>query len=149
MRVAIIYTSMSGNTKDFAELIHDALKDDYDVKVQRLEAHNDQSEWFLPNEYDALILGTYTWGKGELPIIQKDYAYYIHQKPPHVYVFGTGDTQFGEENYCSGAVKLGKYYNSPLRVAKVEQTPRDSQLQPALDWIEELKDELNKIKGEF
>lgn len=142
-KVAVIYTSMSGNTKLFAELIQQNINDVCSVvDIFRLEADG------VPDvkKYDSLIIGTYTWGKGQLPPIQKDFAYEIQHKPKNVFVFGTGDTQFGEENFCNGALKLGKYYNTELEVGRVEQSPTDSQEKVALRWIEKLKRKLEELK---
>lgn len=143
----IVYTSMSGNTKYFADMVKEELeKEGIRVDSYRLELGNTPTDRNFIEKYDAVIFGTYTWGKGELPIRHKDYAYEIHFKPKNSFVFGTGDTQFGEENFCKAAEKLAKYYNSPLPAGKVEQVPTDSQEPIALEWIESLKTELKKIE---
>ena len=48
-----------------------------------------------PREFDAMIIGSFTWDKGATPDEVKDFVADIGYKPENVYVFGTGDTQFG------------------------------------------------------
>lgn len=124
-------------------MIHEELLNhQFESDIYRLELF----EEIDVRKYDALVLGTYTWGKGQLPIIHKDFAYELQHKPDNVFVFGTGDTQFGMNNYCNAAEKLARYYNSDLEVGKVEQAPTDSQEEVAKKWIKKLITKLEELK---
>lgn len=62
--ILMVYASMSGNTQEIAEAIAEGvrstgatleIKEVFDSTAQELES------------YDAILLGAYTWGDGELP----------------------------------------------------------------------------------
>lgn len=90
-----------------------------------------------PSQYDALFVGSFTWGKGETPDIVKDFVYEIGYKPPVVFVFGTGDTQFGGDTlFCHAAEKLAKFYQSAYPPLKIEQSPRGTQEELVKNWTE-------------
>lgn len=63
-RIVIIYTSMSGNTEAMAWAIASG------VRATGLEVEVKDSLEIMPNEllnYQGIMLGTYTWGDGEIP----------------------------------------------------------------------------------
>lgn len=132
VRVLICYISYSGNTKEVAELISSELN------KKNIETEINLIEYDLlpdPSKYDAMLLGTFTWGEGQVPDEVKDFIYDIGYKPPNVFVFGTGDTQFGGDDlFCNAAEKVAKFYNSPLPPLKIEQSPRGSQEKTVIDW---------------
>lgn len=134
MRVIICYLSYSGNTEEVAELL----------KVQ-LEASNVNIDMYsigygiIPNliEYDLIFLGTFTWDQGSTPEEMKDFAREVGGKPNNIYIFGTGDTQFGGDDlFCKAVDKLVRFYNSSYPGLKIEQSPRGSQEKLVSKWLE-------------
>ncbi|MBS4199413.1 flavodoxin [Bacillus sp. FJAT-49732] len=132
MRVLICYASFSGNTKETAELIAETLmKEQYDIKLYRIGTGQIPD----PSLFDVMMIGSFTWAKGATPNDVKDFVYEIGYKPPHVYVFGTGDTQFGGDYlFCNAVEKLAKFYNSSYEPLKIEQSPRGSQESKVIAW---------------
>ncbi len=132
VRILICYASWSGNTKEVAEIIKSTLvENQFNVTMYRMGS----GEIPDPSDFDAMIIGSFTWGKGKTPPLVKDFVYDIGYKPPNVYVFGTGDTQFGGDDlFCNAAVKLGKFYETPYKVLKIEQSPRNSQEDIVVNW---------------
>ena len=130
----IAYATWSGNTEEVAEIIEEVfLKSDIDVTRYRIGTGP------IPNvnEFDALIIGSFTWDKGATPDEVKDFVADVGYKPPNVYVFGTGDTQFGGDAlFCSAAVKLARFYESKYAPLKIEQSPRGTQETDVINWTE-------------
>lgn len=67
-KILIAYASMSGNTESIADLIKVSL-DAFDHEVVLQEMEGMDAEELLA--YDGIILGSYTWGDGELPLKRK------------------------------------------------------------------------------
>ncbi len=130
----IVYASMSGNTQEVADLIDNELSElGAIVLTHRIGAELAPD----PREFDAMIIGTYTWDKGATPDEVKDFAAELGYKPDNVYVFGTGDTQFGGDAlFCNAAVKLARFYESEYPVMKVEQSPRGTQEEVVRNWAQ-------------
>ncbi|WP_062104874.1 flavodoxin [Bacillus niameyensis] len=134
VRILICYASLSGNTKEVAEMIQSRLvREHFQIELYRIDSGMIPD----PSQYDAMIVGTYTWDKGSTPEEVKDFVYEIGYKPPNVFVFGTGDTQFGGDLlFCRAAEKIAKFYNSRYKPLKIEQSPRGSQEVRVIDWTE-------------
>ncbi|RRN72281.1 flavodoxin [Peribacillus simplex] len=124
-KVAIVYHSAGGNTKALAEAIGSLLPGAGLYQLHEFDLDT------LP-DYDALIVGTYTWGNGELPA--KSAALYkeLEQLPiAHLKtgVFGTGETNY---NHFCGAVDHFRdmlFAKSQLAVTlKIEQMYQESDL---------------------
>ena len=69
-KILIAYASMSGNTESIADLIKVSL-DAFDREVVLQEMEGMDAEELLA--YDGIILGSYTWGDGELPFEAEDF----------------------------------------------------------------------------
>lgn len=134
MRVLIAYLSYSGNTLEVAEYIEEKLlTEGIDVDMHRIGIDPPVN---MP-DYDYLFLGTFTWDYGCTPDEVKDFILEVGYKPENVAVFGTGDTQFGEEeDFCKAVDKLVTFYNSKWEGLKIEQSPRGSQEQLIDQWLE-------------
>lgn len=134
VRILISYASYSGNTEETAKMIQTRLDmDGCETEMYRIGKGPIPD----PSCFDAMLLGSFTWGKGSTPGIVKDFVYELGWKPPNVYVFGTGDTQFGGDDlFCKAADKLAKFYRSPLKPLKIEQSPRGSQEKDVNNWTE-------------
>ncbi|MDW0118846.1 flavodoxin [Sporosarcina thermotolerans] len=128
----IAYASWSGNTEEVAEIVEETLlSEGLDVTVHRI------GNGPIPNprQFDAMIIGSFTWDKGATPDKVKDFVADISYKPENVYVFGTGDTQFGgDELFCHAADKLKRFYESKYEPLKIEQSPRGIQEKKVIEW---------------
>jgi flavodoxin I len=136
VRILISYASFSGNTKEVAEIIEQRLaKEGCAVEMHRIGRLNRTIP--DPSQFDLFFLGTFTWGKGDTPHIVKDFVLQIGYKPPNVFVFGTGDTQFGGDDlFCKACDKLATFYGSTYAPLKIEQSPRGSQEPNVTKWTE-------------
>jgi flavodoxin I len=114
MKAAIVYTSVTGNTKELAEYVYQIfLRQSVDLKIYRIE----EFPLVHLSSYHAVVIGTYTWGSGEIP--KEMWALYqafesLEKKDITTAVFGTGDSFY--PNYC-GAVNQFRdmlYTNSNL-----------------------------------
>lgn len=101
MRACLIYTSITGNTKAVMEMISDALTQS-DIKPQLIHVRDLDFET-LPG-YDYLIVGTYTFGNGDIPREMMPLYHYLSQTDlRHVRsaIVGTGDRFYP---YFCGAI---------------------------------------------
>ncbi|MBO0586759.1 flavodoxin [Sporosarcina sp. E16_8] len=128
----IVYASWSGNTQEVAEMIEETLvAENIAVTTYRIGGG------IIPNprDFDAMIFGSFTWEQGSTPDEVKDFVADVGYKPDNVYVFGTGDTQFGGDAlFCHAAVKLARFYASPYEPLKIEQSPRGIQQEKVIEW---------------
>ncbi len=118
MKIAIVYHSAGGNTKALADMIASYLPEASLFKVTNFDPTTLSS-------YTGLLVGTYTWGDGELPA--KMIPFYKELEAHTIShlvtgVFGTGETNY--HHFC-GAVNQFRdmlYVHSSLAVTlKIEQ----------------------------
>ncbi|MFC7440499.1 flavodoxin [Laceyella putida] len=64
VKIIMIYTSMTGNTEEMAELIAEGIREQGWVLDMKEVMDADVSEL---QDYEGILLGAYTWGDGELP----------------------------------------------------------------------------------
>lgn len=133
----IVYASLSGNTQEVAEIIAEELTGvGVEVTKYRIGGVGSCPH---PAAYDAMFIGSYTWARGTTPDEVKDFVANLGYKPAPVYVFGTGDTQFGGDDlFCAAAIKLARFYNSPAAPLKIEQSPRGVQENKVREWVREV-----------
>lgn len=102
-KILIVYASLTGNTEEIAELIAVGIKTAGGQAV--LKSVTDCNAFEI-REYEAVLLGAYTWGDGELPDEFLDFYEELDElelQGINAAAFGSGDT--GYEIYC-GAVDL-------------------------------------------
>lgn len=130
----IAYATWSGNTEEVAQIIEETFR-----------RHHVEASLFRigsgpipdPADFDCMMVGSFTWEKGATPDEVKDFVLDVGYKPERVYVFGTGDTQFGGDAlFCAAAVKLAKFYNSTYPPLRIEQSPRGTQEVEVIEWAE-------------
>lgn len=98
--IAVIYGSSTGNTKLVAELIKSKIKD---FNVNLLDVSKAKPEDVLV--YDNLILGTSTWGIGDL---QDDWDTFIPKfkklnlSGKNIALFGLGDSASYSDSFVDG-----------------------------------------------
>lgn len=126
MKACIVYTSTTGNTEEVATAIYNQLVSHIDTDLMSI----DNFELSTINMYDYFIIGTYTWGNGQLPTEMKALYQTIEthaNKHLRTAVFGTGDRFYP---FFCGAVDRFRdmlYEKTDLAVTfKVELSPQQS-----------------------
>ncbi|PXW88977.1 flavodoxin I [Streptohalobacillus salinus] len=126
MKACIVYTSTTGNTEEVATAIYNQLVSHIDTDLMSI----DNFEFSTINMYDYFIIGTYTWGNGQLPTEMKALYQRIEthaNKHLRTAVFGTGDRFY--PLFC-GAVDRFRdmlYEKTDLAVTfKVELSPQQT-----------------------
>lgn len=137
MKIAIIYTSKTGNTEDLVQLIQQLFRQKkVDVSLYRI----DQFPLSDLNKYEAVIVGTYTWGNGNIPKEMMEIYHALESqnlKNLVTAVVGTGDS--GYPKFC-GAVDefknmLYKYTNLVVTL-KIEVTPQMKDLDRCIRFVD-------------
>lgn len=62
--IIMVYASMSGNTENMALEIAEGIRESGE-EVDILEAF--EADGSILNDYNGILIGTYTWGNGDLP----------------------------------------------------------------------------------
>ena len=105
--ICVIYGSSTGTCQGLAEKISQQIgvQDDGIIDVQNLSAD-------VVNKYDVLILGTSTWGAGEMQDDWYDGVKVLKQaglQGKAVAVFGCGDSESYSDTFCGG---IADFYNA-------------------------------------
>lgn len=101
--ILLCYATMSGNTELAARLIEKGIKSEGLEVITYDLADMDAT---ILKEYEAIILGSYTWGDGDLPDECLDFYDDLQEIDLHgkkVAIFGSGDSSY--PTYC-GAVDV-------------------------------------------
>jgi flavodoxin I len=147
MRIAIIYSSRTGNTEELVNYLYELFLSHL-AKVELYRV--DQFSLSRLIEYDAVVIGTYTWGDGEIPpemILL--YEAFENQNVKNVLtgVVGTGDRFY--PHFC-GAVDEFRdmlYVRTDLAVTlKVELSPQQSDKERCTKFVEII---LQRMKNKF
>lgn len=99
-RIVLIYASMTGNTEMMAEAVVKGIQETGE-EVKVIDVMNGVFAKDLL-EYDGILLGSYTWGDGELP---DDFLEFYEEmdgidlRGKKAAVFGSGDT--GYNHFCA------------------------------------------------
>ncbi|KAF1699067.1 flavodoxin [Pseudoxanthomonas jiangsuensis] len=125
MRILIAFTSLSGNTRDVARQVR-----------ARCEAAGHQVSWIEAGvqtladagdpRHDLYLLGAWTDNAGRTPGEMKALIAELVEavgKPPRLAVFGTGETQWGEEYYCGAVRRIAAFFGSGYPRLEIEQMP--------------------------
>lgn len=123
-KIAIVYTSVTGNTKAVADMLNELMPaEQFEVELWKIE----EFPFVELSRCDALLIGTYTWGSGEIPKEMQTLYEAIEnlgRKNLITAVFGTGDSFFAE--FC-GAVNRFRdmlYVHTTLAATlKIELAP--------------------------
>ena len=137
MKIAIVYSSKTGNTEELVYLIQELfIRKNVVVKLFRIE----QFQMNELNNYEAIVIGTYTWGNGNIPHeMMGIFRAFETQDMKNIVtaVVGTGDS--GYPNFC-GAVDEFKsmlYYHTHLAVTlKIEVSPQKEDLSRCIRFVE-------------
>lgn len=131
MNIALVYTSKTGNTKELMDILCNLFREHHQQQVQLY--HINSFPLTSLDDYDAMIVGTYTWGSGDIPKEMTPlYHAFEQQNVKHLItgVVGTGDRFY--PNFC-GAVDEFRdmlFVHTNLAVTlKVELTPQTQDLE--------------------
>ncbi|MFZ3576834.1 flavodoxin [Virgibacillus sp. DJP39] len=93
-KILLLYTSVTGNTEEIAVAIADMLqKYDHTISIKTFDMDAIDVEEI--KEYDALLVGTYSWDDGAMPYEVEDFYDELEDADISgklVGVFGSGDT---------------------------------------------------------
>ncbi|WP_024892152.1 flavodoxin [Luteimonas huabeiensis] len=126
MRILIAFASLSGNTRDVARMIR-----------ARCEAAGHSVTWIEADvqtladatdrpAHDLYLLGAWTDNAGRTPPEMKRFIADLVEavgKPERLAVFGTGETQWGEEYYCGAVRRMAAFFGSGYPRLEIEQMP--------------------------
>lgn len=139
--IAIVYTSISGNTEDTANMI--AREFQLLGVACRVFTVGDTPDLSI---YDVVLFGSYTWGDGSLPVTMRKFLRQIIKIDIQILrsasVFGTGDTIFPK--YCRAVDEIAYHLkNSTVPICadplKIEQSPRSlGQERKITAWVYEI-----------
>lgn len=125
MRILIAYTSLSGNTREVAFQIR-----------ERCETLGHQVSWvdtFMQGlaatgepHHDLYLLGAWSDNAGRTPPEMKRFIGELVAavgKPQRLAVFGTGESQWGEDYYCGAVRRMAAFFDTPYPRLEIEQMP--------------------------
>jgi flavodoxin I len=147
MRIALVYCSKTGNTEELVMLLYKFfLKQLSNVHLYRI----DEFPINQINRYDAIVIGSYTWGDGNIPheIISLYHAFESQDvKKVITGVVGTGDRFYPK--FC-GAVDEFRdmlFVHTHLAVTmKVELSPQMKDMNSCWRFVHIILDHLRKEK---
>ncbi|MEE7546190.1 flavodoxin [Xanthomonas sp. Kuri4-1] len=127
MDILLALASLSGNTREVARAVR-----------ARCEAAGHRVTWLetdlqslaevapAPARFDLFLLGSWTANGGRTPAEMKRFIADLVDavgKPPRVAVFGTGETQWGQEYFCGAVHRMAAFFHSPFPRLSIEQMP--------------------------
>lgn len=149
MHILLALASLSGNTRDVARMIR-ARCEQRGLVVDWIEADMQTlaDAPRPPQDYDLFLLGAWTDNAGRTPAEMKRFISDLFDavgKPPHVAVFGTGETQWGQEYYCGAVHRIAQFFSSPYPRLMIEQMPHGERDALAIQtWTDTVLDHFDK-----
>ena len=126
MRILIAFTSLSGNTRDLARMVR-ARCEELGHAVSWIETDIQKLAQAVPDpRHDLYLLGAWTDNAGRTPSEMKHFIADLVEavgKPQQLAVFGTGETQWGEEYYCGAVRRIAAFFGSGYPRLEIEQMP--------------------------
>ena len=145
MRILLILASLSGNTRELARSItthcqHAGHTVDWiDTDGDPAQLISSQLRQLGHGWYTLYLFGTWTDNAGLTPFEMKRFIAElvgVIGKPTHVAVFGTGETQWGEDYYCGAVHRIARFFNSQFPRLCIEQMPHGQRhAKEIADWI--------------
>lgn len=126
MRILIAFTSLSGNTRDVARTVRARCEERghvvtwIETDIQGLAVAGDDPR------HDLYLLGSWSDNAGRTPPEMKRFIADLVGavgKPSRLAVFGTGETQWGEEYYCGAVRRIAAFFNTDCPRLEIEQMP--------------------------
>lgn len=126
MRILIAFTSLSGNTRDLARMVR-ARCEELGHAVSWIETDIQKLAQAVPDpRHDLYLLGAWTDNAGRTPSEMKHFIADLVEavgKPQQLAVFGTGETQWGEEYYCGAVRRMAAFFDTRYPRLEIEQMP--------------------------
>ena len=127
MRILLAHTSLSGNTRDVARAIH-ARCEALGHTVTWIDADIQTLAKACPDgaAHDLYVLGSWSINAGRTPPEMKRFIEDLVAavgKPDRLAVFGTGETQWGEEYYCGAVRRMAAFFDTRYPRLEIEQMP--------------------------
>ncbi|QHS21947.1 flavodoxin [Virgibacillus sp. MSP4-1] len=100
LNILLVYTSMTGNTEEMADTMADTLKKHKDINLTFMDIIDEEPENL--NQYDAILIGSYTWSGGTVPDEILDFYDELEEQDLSnqvVAAFGAGDSIYPE--FCT------------------------------------------------
>lgn len=128
VNIIIVFASMTGNTEEISGILEDKIKS-LGVEVSTFQIDFDDIGAKDLSNYDAILLGTYTWGDGDLPYEVEDFyddLEDIDLTGKKVGLFGSCDSFYPE--YGAAIDKMGVRFKEIgaeviLDYLKIDLTP--------------------------
>lgn len=126
MRILIAYASLSGNTGDVARMVQARCEQRghavtwIETDIQGLSAAGDDPR------HDLYLLGAWSDNGGRTPPEMKRFISELVEavgKPRQLAVFGTGETQWGEEYWCGAVRRMAAFFDTGYPRLEIEQMP--------------------------
>jgi len=148
MKIAIVYSSKTGNTEELAQRIfHLFLKKNVMASLFRIEQFRVRDL----SQFAAIVIGTYTWGNGEIPQEMMElYRAFETQNVKKVLtaVIGTGDS--GYPKFC-GAVDEFKdmlyVHTNLIATLKIEVSLQMKDMDRCSRFVTIFLDQLSRKQG--
>ncbi|WP_202845012.1 flavodoxin [Luteimonas saliphila] len=126
MRILIAFSSLSGNTRDLARMVR-ARCAERGHAVSWIETGVQTLADGGPDpRHDLYLLGSWSDNGGRTPVEMKRFIAELVEavgKPQRIAVFGTGETQWGEEHYCGAVRRIAAFFGTRLPRLEIEQMP--------------------------
>ena len=126
MRILLAFTSLSGNTRDVARMVR-ARCEELGHAVSWIETDIQKLAQAVPDpRHDLYLLGAWTDNAGRTPSEMKHFIADLVEavgKPQRLAVFGTGETQWGEEYYCGAVRRMAAFFDTRYPRLEIEQMP--------------------------
>ncbi|TWT22305.1 flavodoxin [Luteimonas marina] len=146
MRILIAFSSLSGNTRDVARAVRarcEALGHAVtwiEADIEGLAAGGDDPR------HDLYLLGSWSDNAGRTPPEMKRFIAELVEavgKPGNLAVFGTGETQWGEEYYCGAVRRMANFFGTRHPRLEIEQMPHGERDALAIKrWTDHLLDSI-------
>lgn len=140
-KVCIVYASMTGNTEDIKDVIRKRLEEKLAVDTFSMDTVNVNDIL----DYDTILLGTYTYGDGEIPYEAEDFYDQLEEtllSGKKFACFGSGDSFY--EYFCEAALLFEKMVQERggkliAPTLKIELSPDDEEKhQLCIDFADEV-----------
>ena len=155
LSATIILDSLSGNTEEVGYIIQDTLKEQ-NISSTIYNIRREQNYQLIADTVgDILYLGSWTCDFGSLTPEMEDFLeFYLDECDIKAFSFGTGETQWGEENFCGAVDKLDDFLKKNhwyvQEGIKIEQYPNSENDRTMIqDWAKKsiinYKETLNEV----
>ncbi|MGY0612538.1 MULTISPECIES: flavodoxin [unclassified Luteimonas] len=142
MRILIAFASLSGNTRDVARAVGARCKA-LDHAVTWIETDIQSLAGAAADpRHDLYLLGAWTDNAGRTPPEMKRFIADLVEavgKPGRLAVFGTGETQWGEEYYCGAVRRMATFFDSRYPRLEIEQMPHGERDALKIErWVDDI-----------